>query len=156
MTNLDKKLVNFFIFNRKNRKKCEKIVELLFRFVLFLPQQKICCGFCVYSSILKQNVHRLQLFCTVFNLLLQYLHRTLKSDAFFCRIALTQIKKSVSSRELGQAAQFFFDSEKLIVFCHPSLRLGAPVLVCPALTATEISAMVVASVFPERWETMAV
>ena len=36
------------------------------------------------------------------------------------------------------------------------VREGAPVLIWPALTATAISARVVSSVSPERWETMAV
>jgi hypothetical protein len=37
-----------------------------------------------------------------------------------------------------------------------SVREGAPVLIWPALTATAMSARVVSSVSPERWETMAV
>ena len=35
-----------------------------------------------------------------------------------------------------------------------SLRLGAPLLICPAFRATARSAMVVSSVSPERWERM--
>ena len=37
-----------------------------------------------------------------------------------------------------------------------SVRAGAPVLIWPAFVATAMSAIVVSSVSPERWETTAV
>ena len=37
------------------------------------------------------------------------------------------------------------------IFAIRSLRLSEPVLICPLLVATAISAMVASSVSPERW-----
>ena len=43
-----------------------------------------------------------------------------------------------------------------LYFATRSVRLGAPVLICPALRPTTRSAIVVSSVSPERWETTVV
>ena len=43
----------------------------------------------------------------------------------FLILSLLQIEKCAPSGELGIAAQFFFDPEKLVVFCHPVTSAGS-------------------------------
>ncbi len=60
------------------------------------------------------------------------------------------------AREHGHVAQLFLDADQLVVLAIRSVLDIEPVLIWPALNATAMSAMVVSSVSPERWETTAV
>ena len=69
--------------------------------------------------------------------------------------AVSAQKQACPGQRAAEPSSSSIRSRRLY-FATRSLRLGAPVLICPAPIATARSAMVVSSVSPERWETTAV
>jgi len=51
----------------------------------------------------------------------------------------------------GILAEDFLDAQQLIVLANAVRAAERTVLICPALVATAMSAIVVSSVSPERW-----